>query len=227
MKTKSLARLFAGLLVIAVGVGILLNSFGVINFGEIVKHWWPLIPIGVGIVGIISNPRQWVWSALFAIAGVAFLLRQLGYVDFNVAGLIWPTVIIIAGLSIIFQGKAWGSKPTEDTDDITNATVLFSGQNARNMSQNYQGGDVTAIFGGVDLDLRDAKIKDNVTLTVLAACGGVDIKVPEGWAVKVTGMPVFGGWEDKTTKPTDKNAPRLTIKATCIFGGFSVGHKKY
>ena len=227
MKTKSLTQVFAGLLVIGLGVGLLLNAFDIINFGHFVRQWWPLIPIGVGIVGLISNPRQWLWPLLFVIFGVAALLKQLGYVDFNIWSLVWPTILIVVGLSIIFQNNGWGNKARVDDDDHSNAQVLFAGQNVRNVSHHYKGGNVTAIFGGIDLDLRDAKIEGDATLNVYTTFGGVDVKVPEGWRVTVKGMPIFGGWEDKTEKPTDKHAPHLLINATCTFGGFSVGHKKY
>ena len=211
---------------IGLGVGLFLNGLGVINFGDIVRQWWPVIPIGIGMIGFISNPRQWVWPLLFFGFGVAALLKQLGYVDVNLWSLFWPTILIVVGLSIIFQSSSWGNKPTVDDDDHTNATVMFSGQNVRSVSQDYKGGDVSAIFGGVDLDLRDAKIKSAATMSVFAAFGGVDIKVPEGWVVKVSGLPLFGGWEDKTKKPVDtKNAPVLKINATCAFGGFSVSNK--
>lgn len=227
MKSKSLPQVFAGLLVIALGVGLFLNGLGVINFGEFVRQWWPIVPIGIGVIGFVSNPRQWVWPLLFFMFGIAALLKQLGYVDFNLWSLFWPTIIIVVGFSLIFQNHAWGSKPADVDDDHINASVLFAGQNVRSVSHNFKGGDLSAVFGGIDLDLRDAKIKDGAEINVFAAFGGVDMKVPEGWVVKVSGLPVFGGWEDKTTKPTDKNAPTLKINATCAFGGFSVGHKKY
>jgi len=227
MKTKSLARIFTGLLVIALGVGLFLNGLGVINFADIVRQWWPMVPIGIGVIGIISNPRQWVWPLLFFVFGVAALLRQLGYVDINLWSLFWPVILIAVGLSILFQSTSLGSKPELDDDDATNASVLFAGQNVRSVSHHYKGGDITAIFGGVDLDLHDAKIDGEATLTVFAAFGGAEIKVPEGWVVKVKGVPIFGGWEDKTRKPTnEKNAPRLTINATCVCGGFSVSNKR-
>jgi len=226
MKTKSLAQIFTGLLVIGLGVGLFLNSLEIIDFGSTIKQWWPVIPIGIGIIGLMSSPRQWVWPLLLVGFGVAALLKQLGYVDFNLWSLFWPTILIVVGFSIIFQNTAWGSRPKVADDDHTDVTVIFAGQNVRNVSQHYRGGAISAIFGGVDLDLRDAKIESEATLTVVAAFGGADIKVPEGWVVRVKGMPVFGGWEDKTRKPTDqKNAPHLTITATCMFGGFSVGHK--
>lgn len=224
MKTKSLAQVCAGLLVIAVGIGLLLNGLNIINFKDFISQWWPLVPIAIGVIGFISNPRQWVWPLVFIGFGVALLLKQLGVIDVNIWGLVWPSIIILVGLSIIFQGDSW-DKPTEITDDHTNAQVIFAGQNARNVSQHYKGGAISAVFGGIDLDLRDAKIVGDAKLSVFAAFGGADIKVPEGWLVKVSGLPVFGGWEDKTKKPADKNAPVLRINATCLFGGFSVQNK--
>ena len=37
--------------------------------------------------------------------GVVFLLQNLGYVNGSVWGIIWPAIIIVIGLSMIFRGR--------------------------------------------------------------------------------------------------------------------------
>ena len=48
--------------------------------------------------------------------------------------------------------------------------------------------------------------------------------VPEGWRVTMSGLPIFGGYEDKThgdgSLPPD--APVLKVGATAVFGGVTV-----
>jgi hypothetical protein len=79
------------------------------------------------------------------------------------------------------------------------------------------------LFGGIELDLTDAEMKNGATVDVFTAFGGIDIRVPDGWIIKTSGLPIFGGWEDKTRKPRDANkAPVLNIAGTCLFGGVSI-----
>ena len=52
-----------------------------------------------------------------------------------------------------------------------------------------------AMFGGVDLDLREAKFETpEVRITAVAICGGIDIKVSPEVVVQVEGAGIFGGF---------------------------------
>lgn len=226
MKTKSFAQILTGLLVLGLGIGFMLDALNIMEFGAAMRTWWPTVIIAISLVALVSNPRMWVWPLATAAFGTLLLLRNFDIVTFNVWSLIWPSIFILVGLSIIFRRGGW-DRPNDSGDDAVNATAFFSGQNIRSVSHDFKGGDMSAVFGGIDLDLREANIKDKAVMNVFVAFGGIDVKVPEGWMVKVTGMPIFGGWEDKTKKSTDPKAPVLRINATCAFGGFSVHHKDH
>lgn len=223
MKNKSIAQLLTGLLVLALGVGFLLDGLNILDFSHYIKDFWPLAIIAVGFVSLVANPRLFLWPLVIMTFGVLFLLQQLGVLTFNVWHLVWPTVIIIVGLSLIFdRAGGLGRKPQDVGDDSPKLFVAFSGQNARSVSQDFKGGSATAIFGGIQLDLRGAQIKQKATLDVFAAFGGIELRVPEEWAVAVSGAPLFGGWENKTKYPADKDAPVLHIRGTCLFGGVDI-----
>ena len=52
--------------------------------------------------------------------------------------------------------------------------------------------------------------------------------VPKGWRVSVSGLPIFGGYDDKTTQgdlPAD--APLLRVNATAVFGGVGVANEPH
>jgi hypothetical protein len=81
------------------------------------------------------------------------------------------------------------------------------------------------LFGGTEIDLRNAKPAPGAELDVFVAFGGAEIKVPEGWQVVTHGMPIFGGCENvTTTEPIREDAPTLDVNATVIFGGLEVKH---
>lgn len=205
-----------------IGVGFMLDSLNIYDFSRVAGDWWPSVIIIAGLASLFSNPRQFLWPLIVVAAGVLLQLRHLGIINFDIWGLIWPALIISAGLSLIIRRSS--STPEAIDDNAVDMFVAFSGQEARNFSDKFKGGKMTALFGGISLDLRKAKLADKATIDVFTAFGGIDIRVPEGWNVKVSGLPLFGGWDNKVQAPEGKDAPTLYITGTCLFGGFEVKH---
>jgi hypothetical protein len=60
---------------------------------------------------------------------------------------------------------------------------------------------------------------------VFVAFGGVEVYVPPGWRVDISGFPLFGGFDNATVKESlPAEAPLLRIDATVLFGGLDVRH---
>jgi hypothetical protein len=88
---------------------------------------------------------------------------------------------------------------------------------------------VTAIMGGVELDLRGARFAPGVTeFEVLAVMGGVDIHVPPGVRVETVGMAVMGGFEADAgdVSPLDDQRPVLRISGLAVMGGVEASTKR-
>ncbi len=85
-----------------------------------------------------------------------------------------------------------------------------------------------ALFGGMDLDLRDAIFEAPVVeISGLWCFGGLDIKVPEGIEVQDQTAGIFGGTDVRDIGDPAPGAPILVIKGVALFGGVSVhGPKK-
>ena len=86
---------------------------------------------------------------------------------------------------------------------------------------------VMAALGGGQLDLREAKLGTGVTeIEIFALMGGVEIFVPIGVRVEVTGMAVMGGFSVSGAEATeDPHAPVLRISGLAVMGGVDVKHK--
>ena len=111
------------------------------------------------------------------------------------------------------------------TKDSINALALFSAYNVKNVTSTFKGGSATALFGGLDLDLRESAIEDNqeAVLDMFVAFGGMDIFVPEDWNIVIKGIPIFGGWDNKSrNKDINSEGPMLVIHSLVLFGGFDV-----
>lgn len=217
---KSFGEVIIGLIIIFIGTGFLLDALNIADFSSMLANWWPMFVVLVGLVSLMSNPRVFVWPVLIIAVGILLQLRELGVLNFNFWGLFWPVAIIIFGLTVLF--KAQKTKPEELNDALPDIFAGFSGHNTRLTSSDFKGAKLTAIFGGIELDLTEAALKKEAKIEAFAAFGGIDLRVPEGWNVQVNGLPLFGGWEDKTRTPKEKDAPTLYIKGTCLFGGVSV-----
>jgi predicted membrane protein len=218
---RSAGQIIFGLVVVLIGIGFLLDALNFVNFTQALRTWWPLFIILGGLVSLISNPRVILWPLVIIAVGALLQVRELGLLTFNPWSLIWPVVIIIFGVSVLVKGGV-SQKRQEYKEGDLDLFAGFSGHEAKSSSEDFKGGKATAIFGGIELDLRKAVIKEKADLEVFAAFGGIEIRVPEGWKVEVSGTPILGGWEDKTDVPKDKNAPVLSIQGTCLCGGVSI-----
>jgi hypothetical protein len=104
------------------------------------------------------------------------------------------------------------------------AKAVFGGLTRRGqwvVPSHYQ---VKAVFGGAELDLREARLESpEVTIEVKAVFGGVEILVPDDVVTIVDGTAVFGGFDDQvsTTQPA-AGAPVVRIGGKAVFGGVSV-----
>ncbi len=221
MDKKSLPQLLIGGAIVLFGLGFLLDGLNIWDFSSVMRDWWPLLIILVGVASLLSSPSTPWWPVFIIGAGILLLLEEFDLADIDVWDVIWPIALIIFGVTMFLSRRTPLPKSTdENRSDIF---VLFSGVDSANASSKYAGGRISAFFGGVKLDLREAELaKNSATLEVFTAFGGVDLLVPDNWLVQVNGLPLFGGWDDKTKKPSDKNAPTLHIRGTCLFGGVNV-----
>ena len=214
-------RLYFGSVIVAVGVILLLDNAGTVDAGDIFGTWWPALVVAAGLLMLAANPGHWVMPLLVTAVGVALLLSTLDVVD--IGDFLWPAILVAVGLVVIF-GRSVGGRSTDTGSTVSNFTV-FSGSELASHSDSFEGGSVSAVFGGVELDLRDAQLAPEAALDVFTAFGGVDISVPQGWHVEIKGFPIFGGFENATTKDKLSSAsPTLTINATVMFGGLEVKH---
>ena len=66
-------------------------------------------------------------------------------------------------------------------------------------SPDFEGGDITAIMGGAEIDLRQASIRGGpAVLDTFAMMGGIEIRVPDDWTVDLQGTPPRA---DSKTRP--------------------------
>ena len=106
-----------------------------------------------------------------------------------------------------------------------NEFAIMGGGDRIVRSQDFRGGEVTAIMGGFAIDLRGAAIAgDSATINVFTLWGGVELKVPEDWSVVISAVPILGGTTNsaRAFRQGDAAAKTLIVKGAAIMGGIEV-----
>jgi len=191
--------------------------------------WWPLILIGAGVNQLSKGPVSKTSGITLIVIGALFQMRTLHIITVSLVRFFWPAIIIAIGVSMLMprtlKKENHEFTKSEINEDVVDNLALFSSVKSRNLSKNFRGGSLVALFGGIELDLRDAYILNTgARIDVTAAFGGVNIIVPPEWKVVVKGIPAFGGWSNKTRGKNYVNpeAPVLTLQCFVAFGGVDI-----
>lgn len=228
-QTSPAGQVVVGLVVIALGLLFLLDNLGFLDF-RFTLHFWPTLLIAVGVLKIVqtSNARGMFVGAALILVGALLTLRELGFVYIG-WHTIWPVLLIGLGLSVIFRSPMAQRRIDINADplakaaddEVVNITSVMAGYVGRVSTPNFRGGEITAVMGGCELDLRSSSINGDAVLNVFAMFGGITLKVPADWTVVMLGTPLLGGFEEKTVLPQDASK-RLIIKGYAIMGGLEV-----
>jgi hypothetical protein len=219
-------RIILGGGIIALGLLLLLQQTGYGPAERILGGWWPIVIVALGISHLASGHKVAFGPVLVTLIGLALLAGTLQLVPGGTFALVWPLVLVAIGLSIVLHRSDGGLHSASDENHL-DLSVAFSGINQVSHASRFQSARLNALFGGIVLDLRQARLDpDGATISATATCGGIEVRVPTGWNVEISGTPIFGGYDSKALEdevpPPD--APRLRIDVVAICGGLSVKH---
>lgn len=220
---KKVTSVLWGLIFIAIGVIVGLNTLEITNIDIFFNGWWTLIIIVPSFIELFKNNNRTA-NIITLIIGVILLLACQNVIDFEMVWkLIIPIVLVIIGLSILFKNVIFNKvigKINKNYDKSYCST--FGSQNVVFDNEVFEGCEINAVFGGVKLDLRNAIIREDVVINVSAVFGGVDVYVPSNVKVKVSSTPIFGGVDNKYINTKDEKAKTIYFNATSVFGGTDI-----
>ncbi len=226
---KKVSNVLWGGILILIGLIIGGNALGITNINIFFDGWWTLFIIIPSFIGLFKEEGK-TGNIIGLLIGILLLLSCQDILDFN---MIWklalPVILVIIGLSLIFKDTVNGKINEEIKKLNKNKTQeneycsTFSGQNIKFNQEKFNGADVTAIFGGIDLDLTNAIIEGDTVINVSSIFGGVDIHTPNNIKIKVKSSSIFGGVSNKKKNPEEgEQANTIYINANCIFGGVDI-----
>ena len=239
---QSSERFIPAIVLIGLGAIFLLNNLHIVAVQEVLRYW-PAILIAVGIVQLVDSafPMGRVAGGVLVAVGAFLLARNLGYLDIAIRDL-WPLLLIGAGLLMLLNRTVfwrdgmiaglhrnrhfhrWQNR--QYVPGMLNEYAVFGGGKRKLNTFDFKGGHVDAVFGGFEIDLRDAIMDGNsAELELNAIFGGIEVRVPITWSAVVQGVGVFGAFQDSTTQPNPTlipNPKRLICKGGAVFGAVEV-----
>lgn len=227
-KRQPQTQVFFGVLLLIFGALALVDNLDIFSTRQFFQ-FWPMVFILVGMLKISrsQNTSGRLIGAGFVALGALLTLQHLGIVYFRIRDW-WPVFIIAAGLMIIFKDKMNSStsysNPATGSGNQqaeSNISAIMSGAKMQNSTPDFRGGELTAVMGGIELDLRNAGLQNEATLNVFAMWGGIELKIPHDWTVISQGVPILGGFEDKTVPPMVRDK-KLYLQGYAIMGGVEV-----
>lgn len=223
---KKSSSIIWGIVLIIAGVLFGLNALDIADINIFFDGWWTFIIIIPCTVGLFTE-REKTGNLIGIAVGVCLLLACRDILSFR---LVWklalPVIIVILGLKLIinaFMGNKTNeiiAKLKQDGKAVKTGCATFSGCNINYDGEVFDGAELTAVFGGIKCDLRQAIITQDCAVEVCAIFGGIDILVPDNINVKVNSNCIFGGISNKTR--SKKDVPTLYISGTAMFGGVDI-----
>jgi len=222
-----------GVIIIAIGIIFMLHNFGILYAGDFIRYWPALLIVwGVSKLTHTCSTQGKTFAWILIILGSLMMLDRIEIISFHLHDW-WPLILIIIGISFLrgsmmrSRGKSFGDRAHMTQEQSTNQFIKYmavlSGVRGKVTTKEFQGGEITAIMGGCEIDLREAEIQgEEAVLDVVAVWGGIEISVPMGWTAVVQATPIMGGVDDKTYPSKDGPSKRLIITGSIVMGGVEI-----
>lgn len=225
---KKFRNILWGLVLILIGLVIGGNALGITNIDLFFDGWWTLFIIVPSFIGLFKENEK-TGNIISLLIGIALLLSCQDIINFDIIAKLWlPVILVCIGISIIFKDTI-GSKVNDQIKKLNeNKTnqgeycATFSGQDLKFDDEKFTGADLTAVFGGIECDLRKAIIESDIVINASSIFGGIDIFVPENAKVKIKSSSIFGGVSNKKKTSPNPETYTIYINATCLFGGVDI-----
>jgi predicted membrane protein len=195
---SSSGRLFGGLIIF---IGMMFAAEHTFRWNIEVEDWWlPVVLIGIGVFVIMraqnppapKKPKR--------------------------------SVIVSAGIpgSATENPMGFTTSTTTAGDATVSEVAIWAGKQRKVTSPTFRRGDLTAVMGGIELDLRGAGTANGeAVIDLFVMWGGIEIWVPPDWSVSNEVGVLMAGAEDKSGG-SQASRHRLVVRGFAIMGGVEI-----
>lgn len=231
MERRGNRRFYLGVILIGVGAVLILERLNILPWGlsDLLVSWQMLL-IAIGVISIM-NGKQTGGIVLIGV-GAFFILPELIDVPREVKRMYWPAILVLIGVALIRRHRT--DVPMEQgtagrSFDLFDDFVIFGGRESFINSPNLRGGRTTSMFGGIEYDLRQAKLApQGAVIDCICVFGGAGFKVPLDWQVRNEVTTIFGAFSDKRGDTFQQGftdpSKTIVIKGITLFGGVEIKH---
>ena len=223
---NKISNLLWGLFFIIVGIIFGLNALELTDINIFFDGWWTLFIIVPCFINLFKN-EDITSNFIGLVIGICLLFGCQDIIEFDlIRKLIVPFILVMIGTSFIFR-DIFNKKVKENIKKLNDKEnkeyyACFSGQKLDFNKESFTGCSLNAVFGGVECDLRNAIIKEDVVINASSIFGGITIYAPEDVNIKISSTSIFGGVTDKRKNKTQNEKYTIYINATAMFGGVEV-----
>jgi hypothetical protein len=215
---------------VTAGALFLLEHLGYLG-GYAAWRFWPLFLVYLGLsnqigpVGVGSR----IWGLLLVTGGGLGLAHTLGLAAVR-WDLIWPVGLVVIGAVVMLgvvatKRRSRAERRAPATGSASGVAVMASRQD-RWDDQAFEGGEIKAVMGELELDLSGARMQQaRALLLVKVVMGEIRLRVPREWQIEVTGSPLLGEVKDRTRPAAardDEVPPRLVLECDVVMGSVEV-----
>jgi predicted membrane protein len=222
---NTLNKTMWGLVLIVIGVIIGLNSLEITKINLFFEGWWTFLIIVPCFIGLFNDKEGKVGNIIGLIIGLALFFSSRGILPFDIlAKLIVPFILVMIGLSLIFKNtlqKNITAKINNAQEGLENIVATFTEQKVTKEEEPFEGANLDAVFGGITLDICQAKLKEETVIKASSIFGGITIITPKDIEVKVKSTSIFGGVSNHTKHQTNSKKT-IYIETFALFGGIDI-----
>lgn len=229
-----------GMLIVLFGLSATADNLDWIDADRL-WHYWPLVIVGFGLVKFLQADTRSSYAFAIAMMAVGALIaaRTVWGLPIDLWQL-FPLVFVAVGVMIVARAWRGTVEPPvaaasagellspaikaapATTGGAFSEFAFWSGINRRVTSPSFRRADLTAIMGGIELDLRPAgTATGEAVIDVFVWWGGIEITVPPDWAVTNEVFAVMGAAEDESTGGQDARH-RLIVRGFVVMGGVEI-----
>ncbi|HSZ71250.1 MAG TPA: DUF5668 domain-containing protein [Cytophagaceae bacterium] len=226
-------RIWGGSILLLTGLFYLLYNLNMLPFEvpDYVFTW----QMAVVLTGVYLLYKNWFWGLVLILTGGYFLLPLTGTLPLLDFQKVWPVLLILMGLMILF-GSGFKKKAkkkyntmktiTEINEETFDITAVLGGETRQISAYDFKGGKITTVMGGVELDLTNCYLsKEGAVIDLSVVMGGVSLKISREWNIKSEIVPIMSGIEDEDLRSLDAHidpSAVVILRGSVVMGGIEI-----
>lgn len=224
-------RIWAGTILLLTGTFYLLYNFNALPFAvpAYVFSWQMLLIL----LGVYFLYKSIIKGFILIGIGTYFILPLAGIIQPLDIEKMWPALIILLGIIVLF-GSRYNKKNKKKSmvttstlnEELFEITAIMSGNTRQISSYDFKGGKITAVMGGIELDLTNCYLsKEGCIIDLDVVMGGISLKISREWNIKSEITPIMSGIEDEGQYSSNVHidpAATIILRGTVVMGGIEI-----